>query len=339
MTDFAYLSATCLVSAIKEKQISCVELLEFYIDRIERLNPRINAVVATDFDNARIRAQKADEALLRGEDWGPLHGLPMTIKDAIEVAGIPCTSGSPKLKNHMPARNADVIEPLLGAGAVIFGKTNLPLFAQDYQTYNDVYGQTNNPWDVTRAPGGSSGGAAAALAAGLTGLEIGSDIGGSIRNPAHFCGVYGHKPTFDIVSFRGHIPPSPGLFPGDYSLRGDIAVIGPMARSADDLELVMDLIAVPKKPLQTAWKFELPPSRKEKIKDFRVGVWLDDPDFPVDRLVGDCLSNLVDLLSKSGARVTEKHPDINFKESHEIFLKLFTAVPNPGLQKIFLIIS
>ena len=331
MMEFA--SATQLVATIKKKQVSAVELLEFYIDRINRLNPRINAVVATDFDNALIRAKKADEALTRGEDWGPLHGLPMTIKDSIEVAGMPCTSGSPKLKEHMPLRNADVIEPLLDAGAVIFGKTNLPLFAQDFQSFNDVYGQTNNPWDMTRVPGGSSGGAAAALAAGLTGLEIGSDIGGSIRNPAHFCGVYGHKPSFDMISFRGHIPPFPGLFPGDYALGGDIAVIGPLARSAEDLDLVMDIITTPNKPLRTAWKLELPPPRKENIKDFRVGVWLDDPDFPVDGSVADCLSNLIDALAKEGVGIEEKKPDIDFKECHDIYLKLLTAVPNAGISK------
>ncbi|NOY68228.1 MAG: amidase [Deltaproteobacteria bacterium] len=333
MNELAYLSATRLVAEIKAKHISAVELLEFYIDRIKRLNPRINAVVATDFDNARIRARKADEALLRGEDWGPLHGLPMTIKDSIEVTGMPCTSGAPKLKGHMPQRNADVIEPLLDAGAVIFGKTNLPLFAQDFQSFNEVHGQTNNPWDVTRVPGGSSGGAAAALAAGLTGLEIGSDIGGSIRNPAHFCGVYGHKSSFDMISFRGHIPPFPGLFPGDYALGGDIAVLGPLARSSEDLDMVMDIITMPKKPLRSAWKLELPPSRKEDLKDFKVGLWLDDPDFPVDHSVADCLSDLVDTLAKSGAGIEAKKPDIDFKACHDIYLKLLTAVPNAGISK------
>lgn len=333
MADFAYLSATHLIAAIKEKKISAVELLELYIDRINRLNPRINAVVATDFENARTRAKKADDALMRGECWGPLHGLPMTIKDSIEVSAMPCTSGSPKLKDHMPARNADVVEPLLDAGAVIFGKTNLPLFAQDFQSYNDVYGQTNNPWDVSRVPGGSSGGAAAALAAGLTGLEIGSDIGGSIRNPAHFCGVYGHKPSFDMISFRGHIPPFPGLFPGDYAMGGDIAVIGPMARSAEDIDLAIDIITTPQKPLQAAWKIELPLPRKENIKDFKVGIWLDDPDFPVDGLVADCISNLVDALAGEGVNISEKKPDIDFKTCHDIYIKLLAAVPNAGISK------
>lgn len=333
MTQLHFLSAGELVQAIKTRQISAVELLEVFIKRAEEFNPRINAIVATDFENAKIRARRADEALAKGEDWGPLHGLPMTIKDTIEVVGMPCTSGSPKLKSHMPDKHADVIEPLLAAGAVIFAKTNVPLFGQDFQSFNEVYGQTNNPWDVAMVPGGSSGGAAAALAAGLTGLEIGSDIGGSIRNPAHFCGVFGHKPTFDMISFRGHIPPFPGLFPGEYAMGGDIAVIGPLARSAQDLDLALDIITHPKKPLRVAWKLQLPPPRKKDLKDFRVAVWLDDPDFPVDSMVRDCLSDLIDALDKQGANIQEKKPDISLVDCHDIYTKLLTAVPNAALPK------
>ena len=175
MNEFAFQSATELTRAIQDRRTSSVELLELYIERFERLNPVINAIVVTDFENARGRAQKADEALAKGENWGPLHGLPMTIKDSFEVIGLPCTSGAPELKNYLPGRNAHVVQSLLNAGAVVFGKTNLPLYALDFQSYNDVYGQTNNPWDVSKTPGGSSGGAAAALAAGLTGLEMGRD--------------------------------------------------------------------------------------------------------------------------------------------------------------------
>jgi len=333
MNDFTYASATKLTKAIQAKRISSVELLELYIERYERLNPRINAIVAVDFDNARIRARAADETLSKGESWGPLHGLPMTVKDTIEVKGMPCTSGYPKLKDHMPDRNADVIGPLLEAGAIIFGKTNPPLFGMDFQSYNEVYGQTNNPWDASRVPGGSSGGSAAALAAGLTGLEMGSDIAGSLRIPAHFCGVYAHKPTFDMISFRGHIPPFPGLFPGDYSTGGDIVVVGPLARSAEDLDLVMNIIAQPQKPLQIAWKLTLPQPRKKSLKEYRIGVWLDDPAFPVDRAVLDCLQHLVDRLAKAGARIEERRPDINFTDCHDIYVKLLNAVTSTGLPK------
>ena len=333
MTELQFKSAIELASEIKHRKISATELLHFYQARIDRLNPSINAIVASDFETVEKRAMAADQALAKGEVWGPLHGLPMTVKDSLEVAGMPCTSGFSELKGHFPPENADVVNALISAGAIVFGKTNLPLFAQDFQNFNDVYGQTNNPWDTARTPGGSSGGAAAALAAGLTGLEIGSDIGGSIRNPAHFCGVYGHKPTYDIVSFKGHIPPYPGLFPGEYAMSGDIAVIGPLARSAKDLDLVLQIAAKPSKPLQRAFRIELPPPRKQLLTQYRVGIWLDDPDFPVDRLVADCLQNLVDRLSANGVMITDKKPDIRFNECHDVYTRLLAAVPNAGLTK------
>jgi amidase len=336
MSETAFQSATNLLKAIRDRRISSAELLELYIERYERLNPKINAIIATDLENARAQAKAADEALDRGDNWGPLHGLPITIKDSIEVVGMPCTSGAPVLKNHMPARNADVVQILLDAGAIIFGKTNLPLYAQDIQSYNEVYGQTNNPWDVTRIPGGSSGGAAAALAAGLTPLEIGSDIGGSIRNPAHFCGVYGHKPTFNIVPMRGHIPPPPGIFPGDYSLDGDIAVVGPLARSVDDIELLMDLIVGPDKPRQRAIRIKLPKPRKKNLKNYRIGLWIDDPAFPVDTNVIDRIQSVVDELAKAGASIEDTRPDIDFTRSHEIYSNLLNAAMSGGLpQEIF----
>ncbi|MBW2623924.1 MAG: amidase [Deltaproteobacteria bacterium] len=325
MDKIAFQPATDLIKAIRGRKLGSLELLDHYIERIEKFNPAINAVVATDFENARARARAADEALQKGENWGALHGLPLTIKDSFEVMGMPCTSGAPELKNHMPGRNAQVVQILIDEGAIIFGKTNLPLYAQDLQSYNEVYGQTNNPWDITRGPGGSSGGAAAALAAGLTSFEIGSDIGGSIRNPAHFCGVYGHKPTFAIVPLRGHIPPPPSDFSGYYTGDGDIAVAGPLARSAKDLDLLMDLIAVPGKQFNPAWKFRLPEPRKKNLKDYRIGLWLDDPAFPVDTKVIDCLQNTADQLAKAGAGVEDKRPDIDFARSHTIYHQLLTA--------------
>ena len=331
MTDLAFQSTTDLANAIKSRRIKSTELLELYIERMQRHNPRINAIVATDLDNARKRAHAADEALAKGESWGALHGLPMTIKDSFEVVGMPCTSGSPDLKDYQPAKNAVVVQKLLDEGAVIFGKTNLPLFAMDFQSYNEVYGQTNNPWNRDMVPGGSSGGAAAALAAGLTGLELGSDIGGSIRNPAHFCGIFGHKPTFGIVPLSGHIPPPPGTFPGEYQTDADIAVAGPMARSAKDLDLVMGLITAPKGPQNPAWKIELPPARKKDLKDYKIGLWLENPAFPTDINVLDSLQNAVDNLVKAGARIVENRPDIDFVRSHEIYHQLLSATTSAGL--------
>jgi len=331
MTDLAFQSATDLRNSIQRRKIKSIELLELYIERMQRHNPQINAIVATDLDRARERAIAADKALGNGESWGVLHGLPVTIKDSFEVVGMPCTSGVPDLKDYQPARNAFVVQRLLDEGAVIFGKTNLPLFAMDVQSYNEVYGQTNNPWNRDMVPGGSSGGAAAALAAGLTGLEMGSDIGGSIRNPAHFCGVFGHKPTFGIVPLIGHIPPPPGIFPGEYKTETDIAVAGPLARSANDLALVMDLIISPDGPQKSAWKVELPPARKKNLKDFKIGLWLEDAAFPTDTNVLDCLQNAVDTLAKAGARIEDKRPEIDFVHSHEIYHQLLSATTSAGL--------
>ena len=189
----------------------------------------------------------------------------MTVKDSLEVLGMPATSGAPRLKNHLPKHNATVVQRLVDAGAIVFGKTNLPLYADDIQTFNEVYGTTNNPWNPSRTPGGSSGGAAAALAAGLTPLELGSDIGGSIRNPSHFCGVYGHKPTWGVVPFRGHIPPPPGVLAPI-----DLAVVGPMARHPEDLSLAFDLIAGAEGPAALGWKLDLPLPQKTSLGDYRV---------------------------------------------------------------------
>jgi amidase len=204
MTDLAFRTATELISMIRSREISSRELLAHYLKRIDQHNPKLNAVVTLDVERARQRAEAADAALARGERLGPLHGLPMTIKDTLETAGLRTTAGAPVHADYVPAQDAPAVARLKAAGAVIFGKTNTPVFAMDAQSYNPIFGTTNNPWDLTRSPGGSSGGAAAALAAGFTGLELGSDIGGSIRNPAHYCGVYGHKPTFDIIPLRGH---------------------------------------------------------------------------------------------------------------------------------------
>lgn len=331
MSRKAFQPASELVKAIKNKKISSLDLLEAYIDRIENYNPELNAVIAAEYDAARSRAKKADEALARGEDWGQLHGLPMTIKDNLEVEGMPCTAGAPALKNHMPKRNADVVQRLLDQGAVIFGKTNMPRYGEDIQSYNEVYGQTNNPWDVSKTPGGSSGGAAAALAAGLTGLEIGNDIGGSIRSPSHFCGIYGHKSSFGIVPDRGMIPPPPRLFPGDQTMQTDILVSGPMARSAADLDLVMDIIVSPELPEKKAWQIKLPAPRKKALSEYRIGLWLDDPACPVDSGVGNCLQDAVDALAKAGCQISESRPEIDFTHAIEVFSYLLNGVMGLGL--------
>ncbi len=315
-----------LTRALAAGEVTSVELLEHLLERVERLNSSINAVVATAPEAARARAREADAARARGESWGPLHGVPMTIKDAIEVVGMPTTSGAPALAEHMPARNADSVQRLVDAGAIVFGKTNLPLYAGDFQSYNEVYGTTNNPWNPERGPGGSSGGSAAALAAGLTPLELGSDIGGSIRNPAHFCGVYGHKPSWGIVPGRGHIPGPPGSLSDS-----DLGVLGPMARSAEDLELGLSILAGPAPDDATAWRLELPPSRHEKLSDFRVAVWLEQSGRPLARDVADRIQNAADRLAGKVARLDEEaRPEFDAEQSHGRYLRLLNSVMAAG---------
>ncbi|MBT7714918.1 MAG: amidase [Deltaproteobacteria bacterium] len=332
MADIVFKSAVELTRMIREKEITSTELLDCYIQRYERLNPKLNAIITTAFDQARESAEKADRATSIGENWGLLHGLPMTIKDNIEVLGMPCSAGSKDQEHHQPLRNAPLVQKLVDAGAIIFGKTNLPTFGADFQTYNPLHGTTNNPWDMNRTPGGSSGGSAASVAAGLTAVEIGNDIGGSIRHPANFCGIYGHKSTFGIVPHHGTLPPIPGLFNGDYGINTDIVVNGPLARSAEDLQLMMDLIVGPEIPDRKAWKIQLPPARKKALKDYKIGLWLDDPICPVDSAVGDCLQNAVDALAEAGVTIEDKRPDVGFEESYRIFIQLLNAVMGAGAE-------
>lgn len=319
MGDWSMRSATQLAAAVKRKEVGAVELLDHYLARVERHDGALNAVVVRDFDRARERAKAADAALARGEDWGPLHGVPMTVKESYNVAGLPTTWGVPEMRDNIAKANALAVDRMLGAGAVIFGKTNVPLLLSDLQSYNAIYGTTNNPWDLTRGPGGSSGGSAAALAAGMTGLEIGSDIGGSIRNPAHFCGIYGHKPTWGILSPRGHslvetISPT------------DISVIGPMARSAEDLALAVELMTA-RDPLDApGLKVDLKPPRATGLKEMKIAVWRDDPIMPVGSEVAARLEAVVQALRGAGVEVREADPPpVDDGETWKVFQFLLFA--------------
>ena len=326
MVNWYFRSATQLADAIRSKQIKAVELVEIYKERYHRINPELNAIITDDFENALNKAADADKALAEGTIWGPLHGVPITIKDNLEVTGMTCTAGSSDFKNHIPARNADVVESLSNAGAIVLGKTNLPRFAEDLQTYNDLYGQTNNPFDVTKTPGGSSGGSATALAAGLSSLEIGNDIGGSIRTPAHFCGIFGHKPSYGIVPLRGLVPPAPGIFTGDYFFNMDIVVNGPLARSAEDLELAMDLIVQPDACDRKAVSINLPSASQSSLSEFKIGFWMDDPECPVDKSIVSRLEALAESLGNAGAQVVHERPDVLFPRGFDLFSFLLNSV-------------
>jgi amidase len=321
----AFLPAHRLAALIRQKKIGCLELLKLYLKRVEAYNPRLNAIVVLDTERATKQARAADRAVARGESWGPLHGVPMTIKESFDVAGLPTTWGRPELKDNVPARDALAVERLKQAGIVLFGKTNVPTLLADWQTFNAIHGTTNNPWDVSRVPGGSSGGSGAALAAGLTGLDTGSDIGASIRNPAHYCGVYGHKPTFGICSSQGQtLPP--------YIRESDIAVIGPLARSAKDLEIALKAIAGPDEIDGTGWQLNLPKAPKKSWRQWRVGVLLDAPNAEVDRSVQDRIQALAEFLGKRGARVSHTaRPAIDLKQAHDTFFRLLRAATSRSL--------
>ena len=301
--DLHLIGASALARRIKDGEVTAEAALEHFIDRIERLDGALNAVVVRRFEQARERAREADRALARGEDWGALHGVPMTVKETYEIAGWPTTAGIEALRDHVSAHTSVAVQRLLDAGAVIFGKTNVPAYASDLQTYNDIYGTTHNPWNPDLTPGGSSGGAAAALAAGFTPLELGSDIGGSIRTPAAFCGVCGLKPSFGLISTRGHVPGPPGAL-----ARRDLSVAGPLARHVADLEQALTILAAPDEEEATAWRLELPPARHRALKDFRVATWLDDPRCPVDRPIVDALEGLSARLAELGTLGGRRRP-------------------------------
>jgi amidase len=320
MLDVPFRSARQLAADIKRKKIGCLELLDLYLARVEKYDGALNAVVVRDFDRARTRARAADRALARRQLWGPLHGVPMTIKESYDVVGLPTTWGVPAYKDRIATKNAVVVDRLLRAGVVLFGKTNVPLYLGDWQSFNAIYGTTNNPWDVTRAPGGSSGGSAAALAAGLTGLEAGSDIGSSIRNPAHFCGVFGHKPTWGIVPRAGQALPW-------QTAPVDIDVVGPLARSADDLAIALAAMAGPDEIDGAGWQLRLAPARQKRLRDFKVALMLDAaPEIPVDREVTDRLQALADFLGRQKVKVDDRaRPAIDTREAFSVYVKLLRA--------------
>ena len=294
-----YRSATELAQALAARRVSARELLDAAIKRIEALDPKINAVVVRDFDRARAAADAADAALARGERR-KLLGLPMTVKEQFNVAGLPTTWGLPQYRDWRPDADALAVQRLKGAGAIIIGKSNVPAGLTDWQSFNDVYGTTNNPWDMGCTPGGSSGGAAAALAAGFVPLELGSDIGGSLRAPAHYCGVFSHKPSLDLIPMRGAGPPqTPAIV-----TRSDMPVIGPMARSAADLALALDVLAGPDEMWDgIGLKLALPPPRHDKLADFRALLIDEHPLCPTARSVQAALEELAGRLTRSGCTI------------------------------------
>lgn len=320
-SELHWWTAVDLAAAIRGREVSAREALEHFVDRIERLDGPVNSVVMLDLDRARDAARAADAAVHEGENLGPLHGVPMTIKDTFQMEGCTTTSGAPQLATYVPTEDAWPVARLRAAGAIPFAKTNTPMFAGDIQTYNDVYGTTNNPHDVTRTSGGSSGGSAAALSMGFTPIELGSDIGGSIRLPSHSCGVMGHKPSYGIVPGHGQIPGMPGTLS-----QADLNVTGPMARSIGDLELELDVLAGPDRWNAPAWRLELPAARATTLGELRIAAWLDDPYCAVDGSTRRLLDETVAAIKNAGGHVdTEARPGFSLEQADVVFNRLLCA--------------
>ena len=321
-SEWSFATATELSEALAAEKVSAVELAQDAIARIERHDGKINAICVRDFERGLEAARAADTARARG-DTRPLLGIPLTVKESYNVAGLPTTWGFPPQKDFIPPEDALSISRVKAAGGVIIGKTNVPVGLADWQSYNEIYGTTNNPFDLGRTPGGSSGGSAAALAAGYGPLSLGTDIGGSLRVPAFHCGVYAHKPTYNMVPMRGHTPPP---FP-PLPLDRDMAVIGPMARSAADLSLLLDVMAGPD-PLEAGvgYRLALPPPRHNQLKSFRVLVIDSDPILPVNKEIRDAIEKLAGSLARSGVSVSRQSPLLpNFAETSRLYMRMLMS--------------
>ena len=334
MQSIIYRPAHELARAIRQREVSAGEVVRAHLARIHSHNPALNAIVTLDESGALKRAQAADEALARGENWGPLHGVPFTLKDCLETAGMRTTAGHPPLADHVPARDSTAAARLKAAGAILLGKTNVPPLAMSLQTNNTIFGRTNNPWDLKRTVGGSSGGAAAAVAAGLVPFEVGSDMAGSIRIPAHFCGVFGLKPTANRLSGSGHIPPPPGGVWPDRQM----CMVGPIARCVEDLALVAGILAGP-----DGVATDVPPvpwieAPRVDAKQLRIAYLPAFPNVPTSRVVQAAVEEVAAKLAGAGAQVVERDPGVPIAQINAVWADYFPmlaetlmALSAPGL--------
>lgn len=315
--------------AIREGHISSVELTRHMLDRIETHEPALNAFTRILGDQAMDRARALDAMAARGHWLGPLHGVPISIKDSIAIEGVISTAGNPALANYVMDRDAPVVARLRAAGAVFLGHTNMPMDGDDFQSYNDLFGRTSNPWDLTRTPGGSTGGGGAAVSAGLSFLSIGSDFGGSIRVPSHFCGIYGHRGTRNVIPTEGHGPPRPGRPPRPKS---EESVVGPLARSAADLKLALEIGGGPVEPQSVAYRWQLPPARGNVLKDYRIGYVVDDPYCPVSSDLRETYERAIEKLRAAGARLEEGWPVDDLETTYRAWYYLIAALLSPELE-------
>jgi len=321
MSDPTLWSATEQAAAIVAQRLGSEELLDLQLARIAAVDGAVNAVCTTDTDAARLRCRTADAATARGESWGPLHGLAFTVKDAIATGGIRSTGGATELRDHVPTQDAPAVASLKSAGAIVFGKTNLPEWSGDWQSFNEMFGTTNNPWDLTRTPGGSSGGAAAAVACGMTSFELGTDIGGSVRVPSAFCGVWGHKPSFGIIPTLGYLDE-----PAGGTTESDVNTFGPIARGHPDLGLLLDVLAGPTPDRAAAWRLDLPAPTVQSPAGLRVAAWFDEPALEIDAAMATVLHASADALEAAGARVDRSaRPSIDVDAAWRLGARLIGA--------------
>ncbi len=324
----AWSSALDLSKALEHRQISATELLQMYRDRIEHFNPVLNAIVVECFDRAEARAREID-SVAPDKRPAPLYGLPMTVKESLEVTGLQTTGGVVSARGRISEFDSPHVQALTSAGMSLMGKTNIPSECADWQSNSPVYGRTNNPWNLDRSPGGSSGGSAAALAAGLTPLEIGTDIGGSVRVPANYCGLYGLRPSETAVPRWGDSPgsslPNPSVA---------MSVCGPLARHAEDLELALDIIGMPDPGEDAGWHLNIRPARRETLRDFRVG-FLGELDWvPLSNDVQRAIEHVRFTLERAGATIVEVDPEALFAGSwrhHLDYTTMLMAIMGPDL--------
>ena len=305
LEELAFKSATEAATAIRTGQTTSIELTRHILKRVARYNPKLNSIVALMTEQALTRAREADEAHSKGINWGSLHGVPVTVKDHYEIKGVVTTCGSPEYADYIPDRNAVIVDRLLNAGAVIIGHTNVPILAADWQSYNDIYGTTVNPWNPDVTPGGSSGGCAASISAGLSYLSIGSDFAGSIRVPSHFTGIYGHRPSMGVTTLRGSVP---GSMNSIHTIPARMSTPGPLARSPDDLKLALEVIGGPDEYEDIAYTWSMPEPRHTELKDYRIGYIVDEPLCPLNPDVESVLRNAVNRITEQVASATEGWP-------------------------------
>ena len=321
VNNLVFLPAHRIAKLIRDRTVSSVEVLEAHLAHIDIHNPQLNAIITLDRENAYQQAQKADEALALGQNWGGLHGVPVTIKDSLETKGIRTTSSYEPLADYIPTQDATVVAKLRAAGAIILGKTNLPKLTGDFQTNSPLFGRTNNPWNLNYTPGGSTGGGAAGVAAGLSPLELGSDLGGSIRVPAHFCGVFGLKPTEHRVSTLGHIPELPGK---PKTIR-HLQTIGPLARSVEDLRLC--LLLIQGLDPQQNWLLPIAEDQRiiENLRSCRYAWTVGFGDIPASRETKTSLEKLALTLENLGCCIEEHNPpNLDFTIAKETYSEILS---------------